>query len=147
PMPDRLTKWGTVAYVLVAAVIAVQAVLLLQGKKADVHGWVLWSLLAVVLLSGVLIAAGALSRRGLIAEDGPWIFRYGWIVLVGLTVVNVVVDLVASGISGGSVAWATGPAVFLPHFVRRLEESYYDGVAEAEEELRAARGGGFPPGS
>jgi hypothetical protein len=81
-----------------------------------------------------------------VSSDGPWIFRQGWIVLAGLTVANLVVDLLASG-NQAPVAWVTGPAVFLPHFVRRLEESYYDGVAEAELEIKAgARGEERPPG-
>jgi hypothetical protein len=144
-MPDRLTRLGTAAYALVAIVMGVQATLMVRRDNGwdRAHGWVFASLLAVVVLTGLLVAAGALTRRGLIADDGPWIFRNGWIVLVLLTAVNVVVSLLASSDQDAPLAWVTGPAVFLPHFVRRLEESYYDGVAEA----RAERDGERMPGS
>lgn len=144
-MPDRLTKAGTAAYALVAIVMGVQAALMIRRDNGwdSVHGWVFASLLAVVVLTGVLLAAGALTRRGLIADDGPWIFRNGWIVLVVLLAVNVLVSLLAPADQDGPLVWVTGPAVFLPPFVRRLEESYYDGVAEA----RAGRDGERPPGS
>lgn len=148
-MPDRLTKAGAAAYALVTIGMGVQAVMMSQhaGKWSEVHGWVFVSLLALVVLTGALLAAGALTRRGLIADGGPWLFRNGWLVLVGLTAVNFVVSLAGSGDEGASWAWATGPAVFLPHFVRRLEEAWYAGEAEAELELRAGRDGEQLPGS
>jgi hypothetical protein len=137
-VPRKLTIAGTVAYALMAGVLGVQAVMVVRrnGQFADLSGWGVACLLTIVVLSAALVAAGAVTRRGLIAWNGPWIFRNGWMVLVGLTVTNLLVSLLP--LSAG-VAWVAGPAVFLPHFVQRLEDSYYDGVAEAEQQLTEAK--------
>jgi hypothetical protein len=139
-VPRKLTIAGLIAYALVVIVLGVQAVLIVtrSGKFDDIPGWALASLLTIVVLSAVLVGAGAVTRRGLIADEGPWIFRHGLILLVGLTVANLLVSLLPLD---ADIAWVAGPAVFLPHFVRRLEESYYAGVAERlrEEEPVAER--------
>ncbi|MGW6282511.1 hypothetical protein [Kribbella sp. NPDC055071] len=142
-MLRKLTIAGTAAYALVVGVLGVQGVMIVRrnGQFADVSGWGVGCLLAIVVLSAALIAAGAVTRRGLVARGGPWIFRNGWRVLVGLTAANLLVSLLPSG---AGVAWVAGPAVFLPHFVRKLEDAYYDGVAEAEQQLMAAKPGGAP---
>lgn len=142
-MPRKLTKAGTAAYALVVLVLGVQAVLIVRqsGQFADTSGWGRVSLLTIVVLSAALVAAGAVTRRGLIADEGQWIFRNGWLVLVGLTVANLLVSLLPLD---ADIAWVAGPAVFVPHFVRKLEEAYYAGVAEAEQGLREAEPDGAP---
>lgn len=142
-------KLGAAVYAFVAIGLATSAVavLLRWGAYAGVHGWPQWATAAVDTLSALLFAVGAVTRRGLIADDGPWISRNGWFVLVGLTAAGAVVAF----LSNQDISpWPTGPAVFLPHFVRRMQERYYDGVAEAEREIEAVRagelGGERPPG-
>lgn len=136
-------KLGAVIYGLVAAGTTVQVVLMLRRHDAwaDVHGWVFGALVAVVALSGVLLAIGMVTRRGLIAADGPWICQNGWIVLIGLTAVAFGLTL----LTDAEVPWLpTAPAVFVPHWVRRSYESYHEGRAEAERELSSAEPGGVP---
>jgi hypothetical protein len=138
-------KLGAAIYGLSAIGLLVSAVMILQqvGVYAGVHGWPLVATAVVVALSGLLFAVGAVTRRGLIVDDGPGICRNGWLVLVGLTAAGAINAFLADQEMS---PWPTGPAVFLPHFIRRMQESYYDGVAEAEVELRAAgRGEGSPP--
>lgn len=130
-------KVGAAVYALVTVVLAVEIVLIARnyGSFADVQGAGEVTTEVVAAASALLFAIGAITRRGLIADDGPWICRNGWIVLIGVTVAGGVIGLL-SGLDLGP-AWPTGPAVFLPHLIRRLHESYYDGVAEAERALTA----------
>lgn len=138
-------KLGAAVYALVATGLAVSAVavLLHWGTYAEVRGWPIPATAVVDALSALLLAVGAVTRRGLVADDGPWICRNGWLVLGGLSVAGIVVAALSDQ---EMPIWPTGPAVFLPHFVRRMQEKYYDGVAEAELEIRAVRGEESPPG-
>jgi hypothetical protein len=139
-------RLGAAVYAVVAILLAVSAVMVLLhvGPYGEARGWPIAATAMVDALSGLLLAIGAVTRRGLVADDGPWICRNGWLLLGGLTVAGAGV----AALSNQAIPfWPTGPAVFLPHFVRRLQESYYDGRSEAELELRAVRGEGLPPGS
>lgn len=99
------------------------------------------------MLTAVLLAVGAVTRRGLAADDGPRICQQGWIVLIALTAVVFVVG----GLSNEEVMpWPWVWVVFVPHWIRRAQESYYEGVAEAEREIAlkaAGPDGELPPGS
>ena len=138
-------KLGAAFYGLVALGLVVSAVMILRqaGKYAGVHGWPLIATAVVVALSGLVLAVGAVTRRGLVADDGPWIFRGGWLLLVGLTAAAAVIAFLSDQ---ELTPFPMGPVALLPHFVRRMQESYSDGVAEAEVEIRAARGEESPPG-
>jgi len=137
-------RLGAAVYALVALALAVSAVLVLRhtGPYAEVHGWPLVATSVVDALSALLFAVGAVTRRGLIADNGPWICRNGWLVLAGVTVAGAIIAFLADQ---EMTPWPTGPAIFLPHFIRRMQESYYQGVAEAEVEISPARGEGSPP--
>ncbi|MEV0289725.1 hypothetical protein AB0H36_36835 [Kribbella sp. NPDC050820] len=139
-------KLGAVVYGLAAIGLGVSAVAVHRGwgTYSGAHGWPVGATVAVDALAALVLAIGALTRRGLIADDGPWILRRGWLVLVGLTGAGALVAF----LSNQDISpWPIGPAPFLPHFVRRMQERYYAGVAEAEVELRAGRDGGRAPGS
>jgi hypothetical protein len=130
-------KLGAVVYALLAIGLVASAVLVLRhvGPYAGVQGWPLAATARVDALSGLLFAVGAVTRRGLIADDGPWICQNGWLLLAALTAVGSIVAFLSPQ---DIPMWPIGPAVFVPHFVRRMQESYYDGIAEAEREIRAA---------
>jgi len=133
-------KLGAVVYGLAAIASAAAVVQMLARRSgwADVHGWVFGGLVAVVAASAVLLAVGAATRRGLIASEGPWICRNGWAVLVGLTVVGFVLTLRTNA----ELPWLpTIPAIFVPHWIRRLQESYWEGRVEAEVQAVRARNG------
>lgn len=138
-------KLGAAFYALVAIGLASSAVGVVQGwgAYAGVHGWPVPATATVDALSAVMLAIGAVTRRGLIADDGPWICRNGWLVLAGLTAVGMIVPLLSDQ---GLSPFPIGPAALLPHFVRRLQENYYAGVEEAEVEIRAGRDEVPPPG-
>jgi hypothetical protein len=143
-VPSKLTIFGVAAYGLIALSLVVEAVLMVRhsGPFAELQGWGLAALLVIVVLACLLVTAGAVTRRGLLAADGPWIYQNGWGVLIGLTAVNLVLVMLwpeGQPDQAGLTPWATGYAIFLPHFVRRMEEAYYDGVAEAEREIAAVR--------
>ena len=139
-------KLGAVVYGIVAVVWAVGIVLTLRhyGPYADVQGAPIAATVVVLAATALLLAVGAVTRRGLIADDGPWICRNGWMVLFGLTAAGWVVAFLSKQ---DVPMWPTGPTAFLPHFIRRLQESYYEGVAEAERELTAAPDEVRGPGS
>jgi hypothetical protein len=124
-------KLGAAIYGLAAIGTTVTVVFMLvrHGAWADVHGWVFGGLVAVVAASAVLLAIGAVTRRGLIADDGPWICRHGWAVLIGLTVVCFGLTL----LTDADIPFIqTSPAIFIPHWIRRLQEKYWEGRVEAE---------------
>jgi hypothetical protein len=137
-------KLGAAVYAVIAILLAVSVVGVLRGwgSYADVHGWPIGATAMLDALAALLFAIGAVTRRGLLADDGPWICRSGWLVLVGLTVAGAIVAF----LSDTAPLWPMGPAVFVPHFVRKMQESYHAGVAEAEVEIRAARGEEPRPG-
>ena len=139
-------KLGAVIYGLLAVVWAVGIVLVLRhhGPYAEVHGAPLAATVVLLAATALLLAVGAVSRRGLIADDGPWICRNGWMALVGLTVAGWIVAFLSNQ---DVPMWPTGPTPFLPHFIRRQQESYYEGRAEAERELTAEPDEVRPPGS
>jgi hypothetical protein len=133
-------KLGAAFYGLIAIGLAVSVVGVLRhwGSYAGVHGWPIAATAVLDGLAALLFAIGAVTRRGLLADDGPWICRKGWLVLVGLTAAGALVAFLSDQ---GITPWPTGPAVFVPHFVRRMQEKYYEGVAEAEREIEAVRAG------
>ena len=141
-------KLGAAVYALIAILMGVGTVLTLQqvGSYAEVDGWPSKATAAVLALTAVLFAVGAVTRRGLIADDGPWICRSGWLVVAGLTVVAFVISF---WIDEGGSPFPLGPALLVPHWIRRTQEQYYLGVADGEREvavLRAAeRAGEIPP--
>ncbi|WP_433166258.1 hypothetical protein [Kribbella sp. CA-247076] len=138
-------KLGAVVYALAAVALALSAVAvhLRWSAYADVQGWPVGATVAVDALAAAVLAIGAATRRGLVADAGPWICRNGWLVLGGLTVAGALVAVLSNQ---DMTPFPIGPVVLLPHFVRRLQESYYQGVAEGEAEVRAGRGGGFRRG-
>lgn len=139
-------KLGAAVYALLALGSLVSAVLTLRhfGPYAGKHGWPLITSAAVMALTGLAFGAGAATRRGLAADEGPWICRQGWLVVLGLTVVGFVTS-VASGWDVSPLP--NGPAVFVPHWIKRLQENYYEGRAEAERELSPEEPDGVRPRS
>ncbi|TCO33643.1 hypothetical protein EV652_103645 [Kribbella steppae] len=140
-------KLGAAVYAVVAIAFAVEFVRMIRhdGQWSGVHGWEFAALLIVAALTTALLALGAVTRRGLIADDGPWICRHGWIVLLGVVACALAVQLIGSEELG---IWPSPAIVFLPHFVRRMHESYSDGVSEGERELEiraAVRDEELPP--
>jgi|tagenome__1003787_1003787.scaffolds.fasta_scaffold19191843_1 hypothetical protein len=128
-------KLGALVYALVAAGTMVSAVLASQGH-GDYAGGEPWLLIAMPILfalTGVVFGIGAATRRGLAADDGPWICRNGWMLVIGLVAAMFVVSLL-SHVDG--ISPFPNPAVVaVPHWIKRLQEKYYEGVEEAEREL------------
>jgi hypothetical protein len=141
-------KLGAAFYALVAGGWLVSAVLTLRGygSYANAEQWYRVAIATVFALTGVMFGIGAVTRRGLVSRDGPRICRDGWIVVAALVAVAFVVSLL------GEPDWGTpfpnAVAAFIPHWVRRLQEKYYEGVREAERELSPAEPGEgrLPPG-
>ncbi len=124
-------KLGAAVYALVGVAGVVQVVRAARhdGPWQESHGWTYGATVVVLALTAGLLLVGAVTRWGLISDEGPWICRHGWLVLIGLTVAAF--GLLFLG--DGGQAWPVGPAVFVPHFVRRLQENYYEGRASAGE--------------
>ncbi|MDX6246849.1 MAG: hypothetical protein QOF10_209 [Kribbellaceae bacterium] len=138
-MSERLTWGGALAYGVVAASVGVESVRMIRHDAywTDGRVWAAFCLVATVILTALLTAVAAISRLPLIADDGPWLSRNGWMVVIGLTVCSF---LALRGVADQeSAVYLTGPAVFLPFWVRRLEESYREGVEEARQAARVAR--------
>jgi hypothetical protein len=137
-------KLGAAVYAFLAIGIAVSAVLVLRnyGPYADVHGWSLIATAVVDAGTAVLFGIGAVTRRGLAADDGPWVCRNGYLIVAALTVAGV---LVAALSAFAGSPWPTGPAVFVPHWIKRLQEKYYEGRDEGERELSSRAPGGVRP--
>jgi hypothetical protein len=125
-------KLGAAFYAVVALVGAVQVALTLAqvSEWAGLHGWILGATAAADALMVALFAIGAVTRWGLISDAGPWICRHGWTILIGLVVVKFVLFMVQSDEAS---PWPLTGAVAVPHFVRRLQENYYEGRASAGE--------------
>ncbi|TCC35523.1 hypothetical protein [Kribbella speibonae] len=126
-------KLGAAFYGLIAVGAVVAAVLILRGdsRYAGADRWYLIARATLLLLIGVMFAVGAVTRRGLMSDEGPRICRQGWVVLVVLVCAEFVVYAV-----GGE--WGTFPSivtVLIPPMVKRLQEKYYEGRDEAEREL------------
>ncbi|TDD58282.1 hypothetical protein E1263_19910 [Kribbella antibiotica] len=129
-------KLGAVLYALVAIAGVVQLVRAVRHDDPwqEAHGWQYGATVAVLALTTGLLLVGAVTRWGLISDNGPWICQNGWIVLIALTVLAFGLALLMDG----GQAWPVGPAVFLPHFVRKLQENYYAGQQEASAAARPA---------
>lgn len=129
-------KLGAAFYALVAVGWLVSAVLTLRGygSYAAADQWYRVAIATVFALTGVMFGIGAVTRRGLVSRDGPRICRDGWIVVIALVAAAFVVSLL------GEQDWGTpfpnAVAAFIPHWVRRLQGKYYEGVQEAEREIR-----------
>jgi hypothetical protein len=148
-MPMPKLKTGAVVYGLAAVALLASAVAILQqrGAYAEVSGWPLTASAVGFGLTGFLFAVGAVTRRGLAADDGPWICQNGWLLVIALTAALFAVAVLSD--QEAVPILPTGPAVFLPRWIRRMQESYYEGVADAEREIAAVRGverdGELPP--
>ena len=127
-------KLGAAFYALIAVAWVVSAVATYRGygNYADADQWFLVVMGTVFLLTGVLFGIGAVTRRGLMSHDGPWICRSGWLAVIVLVGAAFVVYLL--GDDWGS-PFPNAAAAFLPGFVQRLQDKYYEGRAEAELEL------------
>lgn len=131
-------KLGAAFYAVVAVGWIVSAVLTFRGfgAYAGADQWYLIAMGTVFLLTGVMFGIGAITRRGLMSDDGPRICRSGWIAVSALVCAAFVVYLL------GDDEWGTPfpnmVAALIPPFVKRLQEKYYKGRDEAEQELRAA---------
>ena len=134
-------KLGAAFYAVIAVLGVVSAVLVFRGygAYAGADQWYLVARGTVFLLIGVMLGIGAATRRGLMSDDGPRICRSGWIVVIALVGAEFV--LYALGDDG----WGNFPSiatVFIPPFVKRLQEKYYEGREEAERELSPEEPGG-----
>lgn len=127
-------KLGAAFYGLIAVGWIVSAVVTFRGygSYASADQWYLIAMGIVFLLTGVIFGIGAVTRRGLMSDDGPRICRQGWIVVLALVCAAFVVYLLGDD-------WGTpfpnAVAVFIPPMVKRLQEKYYEGRDEAEREL------------
>ncbi|TCC39812.1 hypothetical protein [Kribbella sindirgiensis] len=126
-------KLGAAFYGLIAVGAVVAAVLILRGdsRYTGADRWYLIVRAVLFLLIGVMFAVGAVTRRGLMSDEGPRICRRGWVVLLALVGAEFVVYAV-----GGE--WGTFPSiatVLFPPWIKRAQEKYYEGRDEAEREL------------
>jgi hypothetical protein len=138
-------KLGAAFYGLIAVGMSVSAVLAGQGRGEYAGGepWVLKAMAVLFGLTAVVFGAGAATRRGLAADEGPWICRNGWILVLGLIAAMFVVSLMSD--LDGIGPFPSPVAVFVPHWIKRLQEKYYEGRAEAERELNPEAPDGVRP--
>ncbi|MGZ0148445.1 hypothetical protein ACXJJ3_15340 [Kribbella sp. WER1] len=131
-------KLGAAVYALIAlaSLAAAWTALRGHGSYAGADRPFLISMAIVFLLTGVLFGIGAVTRRGLLADDGPWICRTGWILVAGLMVASCALSFLFD--TGDSSPMPPFVVAFVPAWIKRLQEKYYEGVAEAERELSAA---------
>jgi peptidoglycan/LPS O-acetylase OafA/YrhL len=127
-------KLGAVVYAVLAVGAVVSAVFIFRGygPYAGADQWYLIARGILFLLLGVLFGVGAITRRGLMSDDGPRICRSGWIAVTALVCAELVVYAL------GDDGWGHFPSiatVFIPAFVKRMQEKYYEGREEAEREL------------
>jgi glucose dehydrogenase len=137
-------KLGAAFYAVIAVLAVVSAVFVVRGygAYAGADQWYLIARGTVYLLIGVMLGIGAVTRRGLMSDDGPRICRSGWIVMIALVCAEFV--LYALGDDG----WGNFPSIataFIPPFVKRLQEKYYEGREEAERELNPEAPDGVRP--
>jgi hypothetical protein len=130
----RLTVGGVLVYAGTALLLVVQAVRLVLLDELWTEGASVASVGLVVLTAAaaLLFGAGAVSRQPLIEGEGPWFASVGWAVVIALTAVGMAIALMTS-VDEIAGLWVTGPAVFVPFWVRKLEESYREGVDEARQ--------------
>lgn len=137
-------KLGAAFYAVLAVGAVVSGVLVFRGygAYADADRWYLIARGTVFLLIGVLFGIGAVTRRGLMSDDGPRICRSGWIVVIALVCAEFVVYAL------GDDGWGNFPSIvsaFIPPFVKRLQGKYYEGRDEAERELSPEAPDGVRP--
>ncbi|TDO66756.1 hypothetical protein EV651_104323 [Kribbella sp. VKM Ac-2571] len=137
-------KLGAAFYAVIAVGAVVSGVLVFRGygSYSGANQWYLIARGTVFLLIGVMFGIGAVTRRGLMSDEGPRICRRGWIVVTALVGAEFVVYAVGDD-------WGSFPStvsIFIPPLVKRLQEKYYEGREEAERELSpGAPDGGRPP--
>jgi hypothetical protein len=137
-------KLGAAFYGLIAVGWFVSAVITFRGYGAysGADDWYLIAMGTVFLLTGVMFAIGAVTRRGLLSDDGPRICRNGGIVVLALVCAAFVIYLLGDD-------WGTpfpnAVSIFIPPFVKRLQEKYYEGRDEAERELNPEAPDGVRP--
>ncbi|WP_350278591.1 hypothetical protein [Kribbella sp. HUAS MG21] len=126
-------KLGAAFYGLFAVGAVVSAVFIFRGdgEYAGADQWYLIARGMLLLLIGVMFGIGAVTRRGLMSDDGPRICRSGWIVMIALVGAEFVVF--ALGDDEGTFP-SVVPALIAPGF-QRMQEKYYEGRDEAEREL------------
>ncbi|MGW6202000.1 hypothetical protein ACWF0M_38000 [Kribbella sp. NPDC055110] len=128
-------KLGAAFYALIAIGWFVSAVVTLRGygSYAAADQWYRIAMATVFLLTGVMFGIGAVTRRGLMSDDGPRICRKGWMVVIALACAALVVALL--GEDDWGTPFPTGVAIFIPLWIKRLQEKYYEGREEGEREL------------
>jgi hypothetical protein len=138
-------KLGAAFYGLIAVGWFVSAVVTFRGygSYASADQWYRIAIGTVFLLTGVIFGIGAVTRRGLMSDDGPRICRKGWIVVIALVCAAFVVALL--GEDDWGVPFPNGVAVFIPPWVKRLQQKYYEGRDEAERELNPEAPDGVRP--
>jgi cbb3-type cytochrome oxidase subunit 1 len=131
----RLTWGGVLVYAGIAVVLLVQTVrlILMDRLWADGIAFAPVCLVAVVAATALLFLVAVVTRQPLIEGDGPWFITMGWAVVIVLTVLGLVISTMSS-LDQDAGLWVTGPAVFVPFWVRKLEESYREGVEEGRRE-------------
>jgi glucose dehydrogenase len=127
-------KLGAAVYGLLAVLAVVSAVFVLRGygSYAGADQWYLIARGTLLLLIGVMFGIGAVTRRGLVSDNGPLVSRRGWVVVIALIGAEFVVYAL------GDDGWGTFPSiatVFIPPWIKRMQEKYYEGRQEAEREL------------
>ncbi|MEV0795882.1 hypothetical protein [Kribbella sp. NPDC050459] len=136
-------KLGAAFYALFAVGGVGAAVMILRGDSrfAGADQWYLIARATVFALIGVMFGIGAITRRGLMSDQGPRICREGWIVVIALVVAEFVVYAVGQ-------EWGTFPSIvtaLIPPWVKRMQEKYYEGRDEAERELNPEEPDGVRP--
>jgi hypothetical protein len=131
----RLTWGGVLVYAGIAVVLVVQTVrlILMDRLWGDGIAFAPVCLVAVVAATALLFLVAVVIRQPLIEGDGPWFITMGWAVVIALTVVGLAITTMAS-LDQYAGLWVTGAAVFVPFWVRKLEESYLEGVEEGRRE-------------
>jgi hypothetical protein len=127
----RLTAGGVFVYAGTSLLLFVQAVRLVLSKELWAEGISIApvALVVVTAVAALLYLIAVLMRQPLVEGDGPWFITMGWAILIVLTALAFVISMLSSG--PDEATWVVGPAVFVPFWVRRLEESYREGVDEA----------------
>ncbi|HEY0470290.1 MAG TPA: hypothetical protein VGD34_01475 [Kribbella sp.] len=133
-MPNRLTWPGALVYAGVAVALAIEVVHMIRqddywaGEPIWASAW----LVASAALTGLLFGASAIVRRPLVDGDGPWFTRYGWRIVLALALLSFLASLAISEPSYR--IFTNGPALIVPWWIRRLEESYREGIEEGMDE-------------
>jgi hypothetical protein len=140
-LPTRLTWPGALIYLGVAVVMAIQVVRMIRNDGYWTSGptWAAACLVASIALTGLYFGVAAVARRPLVGGDGPWLLRYGWLVVIGLALLSFLASMALP--DQAYKVFPNGPALFVPLWIRQLEESYREGVKEARQEARIQREG------